>query len=93
VFLFPEGTRSPDGILKPFKPGAFLLAKKMKMPILPIAVSGTIKVLPKYSMNLRSGYRITVRVLDPIPFSEFSDLSVEDLAEKVRKLISANVEL
>ncbi len=92
VFIFPEGTRSPDGILKPFKPGAFLIAKKLGIPILPVAVSGTIKILPKYSMNMRSGYRIKVKVLDPIPVSEFSNLSVEDLAEKVRIIISNNVE-
>jgi 1-acyl-sn-glycerol-3-phosphate acyltransferase len=52
VFLFPEGTRSEDGNVKKFKPGAFILAHKLKIPILPIAISGTKKALPKPQMNI-----------------------------------------
>ena len=51
VFIFPEGTRSETGRLRPFKPGAFFLAKENKLPILPIVINGTREALPKYSLN------------------------------------------
>ena len=53
VMLFPEGTRSPDGRLLPFKPGAFDLAIAAGAPILPIAISGTRDCRPKGSNALR----------------------------------------
>ena len=40
IVMFPEGTRSADGIIKPFKSGAFIMAIQMKMPILPIIIEG-----------------------------------------------------
>lgn len=92
VFFFPEGTRSPDGKVKAFKPGAFMLAHKMKLPILPIAISGTNHALPKYSMNYQGNHNLYLKILKEIPYSEFSSLSVEDTAEMVRKIISDNVE-
>ncbi len=92
VFMFPEGTRSPDGRVKNFKPGAFMLAHKMKLPILPIAISGTSRALPKYSMNLQGLHDIHLKVLDEIPYSAYSSLSIVETARMVRKLIIENVE-
>ena len=87
VFFFPEGTRSFDGKVKAFKPGAFILAHKMKVPILPIAVSGTNKALPKYSMNFHGYQNIIIRVMDEIPYERFASLSVEETSEMVRQAI------
>ncbi len=87
VFMFPEGTRSPDGNVKPFKPGAFHLAKKTKKSILPIAVSGTTNALPKKSMNFHGFHKIQVTILDEIPYEEFADLTDEETAEMVRQRI------
>jgi 1-acyl-sn-glycerol-3-phosphate acyltransferase len=92
VYFFPEGTRSPDGKVKKFKPGAFILAHKLKLPILPVAIYGTHKALPKYSMNFHGTHTLYLDVLDEIPYSAFSDLSVEETAEMVRKTIIDNVE-
>jgi 1-acyl-sn-glycerol-3-phosphate acyltransferase len=91
VFIFPEGTRSPDGILKPFKAGAFILAKKLKLPILPIAVSGTKEALPKHSMNFHGRHHIYVKVLPEIAPESFENETVEELAERVRATISGHV--
>ena len=87
VFLFPEGTRSWDGQVKTFKPGAFHLAKKTKKPILPIAISGTTNALPKKSMNFHGFHKIRVTILDEILYEAFADLSDEETAELVRSRI------
>ena len=87
VFIFPEGTRSPDGNVKPFKPGAFHLAKKTRKAILPIAISGTTNALPKKSMNFHGFHKIRVTILDEIPYTEFADLTDEEAAEMVRQRI------
>lgn len=94
VYFFPEGSRSPDGHVKPFKPGAFILAHKMKTPILPVVLSGTNKALPKYSMNLHDTQKIIIRVLDEIPYDSYKDLSVEKTSDMVRnKIIKEQQEL
>lgn len=92
VFLFPEGTRSADGKVKPFKPGAFMLAHKLKMPILPIAISGTCNALPKHSMKYVGVHNLYLKILKEVPYSAFSSLSIEDTAEMVRKIIKDEVE-
>lgn len=92
VFMFPEGSRSKTGRLKEFKPGAFILAKEMELPILPIAIKGTTDALPKKSLTFQGSYDISIRVLDAIPFSAFKDLSVDDTAAMVRAVIAGHVE-
>ena len=83
IFIFPEGSRSPDGHLKPFKMGAFILAKKMKVPILPVVVEGTRHALPKYSINYHGTHRIRVRVLDEVPYESFAGASEEELSKRL----------
>ncbi len=87
VYFFPEGTRSMDGVVKPFKLGAFILAKQKKVPILPIVISGTNRALPKYSMNFHGIHRIIIQVFDEIPCESFADLTEERLAAQVRDFI------
>ena len=91
VFLFPEGTRSADGQVKPFKPGAFHLAQKTRRPILPIAISGTTHALPKKSMDFHGFHKIRGTVLDEIPYEEFAHLTVDETAELVRARIIEHV--
>ena len=67
IMMFPEGTRSPTGEMRPFKPGAFELALKTRTPILPIVISGTADALPKRGFVLRGRHPIRISVLDPIP--------------------------
>jgi 1-acyl-sn-glycerol-3-phosphate acyltransferase len=53
VILFAEGTRTRDGKLLPFKRGAFTLAAKSGVPIVPITINGSFKILPKASLDIR----------------------------------------
>lgn len=91
LFFFPEGTRSRTGELKPFKPGAFILAHQMKVPILPIAINGTKEALPKASLNFHGRHPIRIEVLDEIPYETFAHLSIEQTGEMVRTSIAAHV--
>ena len=92
VFFFPEGTRSKTGQLKPFKPGAFILAHQMKLPILAVAISGTQKALPKHSLNFHGRHAIRIEVLEEIPYASFAQLSVEQTAAMVRQRIADHVD-
>ena len=91
VLVFPEGTRSTRPELRPFKPGAFHLAHKMKCPILAVAINGTRKALPKYSLNFHGRQELSIEVLGEIPYADFETLSVEATADLVRGRIAAHV--
>ena len=88
VLIFPEGTRYPGGHLGPFREGAFRMALDNKVDIVPIVLDGTAKALPKKGAILKGFARIDVRVLEPIPFSLFADMSPRELKIHVRDLMS-----
>lgn len=54
ILIFPEGTRSPDGNLQPFKRGSLLLAFRSNVPIVPIAISGSYKIMPRGGFAINS---------------------------------------
>ena len=88
VLLFPEGTRSRDGRLGPFKKGGFHLAVGAGVPIVPVAISGARESMPRGSLLLRPGHvRITVGV--PIPTTGLTEQDHQQLLEKVRGIIAA----
>jgi 1-acyl-sn-glycerol-3-phosphate acyltransferase len=71
ILMFPEGTRSPDGVIKVFKDGAFRLAITKKCPVIPVLLSGTANTLPKHGVVLDARADCEVRVLDPVDPSAF----------------------
>ena len=93
VMMFPEGTRSPDGTLREFKPGAFELAVRTGCPVLPIVIDGTAAALPRRGFLIRGKHMIQVRVLEPIspPWPPGTDArALRDLAhERIRREILA----
>jgi 1-acyl-sn-glycerol-3-phosphate acyltransferase len=86
IMMFPEGTRSKNGALQPFKTGAFELALRNQLPLLPIVLAGTSDALPKRGFVLRGRHPITIEVLDPIEPESFRDLDAKALAEKTRQI-------
>ncbi len=87
VMIFPEGTRSRDGELLPFKDGAFRLALESGVPILPIVVAGTRGCMAKGTFRFQRS-RARVKVLPPI---ETTGLTLNDIAalrDKTRTIIS-----
>ena len=85
VVMFPEGTRSPDGKLKPFKHGAFTLALDTGVPVVPVVIHGGHEVLAKHGHRFKSKAVLNVEVLDPIPPTGFE--SANAYSEAVRERI------
>ncbi len=71
--LFPEGTRSPDGQLKPAKGGIGFLIAKAGVPVVPIYVGGTFEAFPKGAKHIKRG-KVCVYYGRPISFAEISGL-------------------
>jgi len=88
IMMFPEGTRSPTGRMRDFKPGAFELALSTRSPIQPILVEGTHHALPKRGFVLQGRHPIRITVLDPIPPESFAGLPAKELTEQVRGLMA-----
>jgi 1-acyl-sn-glycerol-3-phosphate acyltransferase len=86
MVVFPEGTRSPDGHLLPFKKGPFHMAMETGAPVVPVTVQHTETLLPKNSFRLRPG-TATVVFHSPIAPAQFS--SRDELMEHVRESISS----
>jgi 1-acyl-sn-glycerol-3-phosphate acyltransferase len=84
--IFPEGTRSLDGRIGPFRRGGFFLALQSGAPIVPVTIRGTGALMPKKQWYARRG---TVRVVfhDPIPMTGFAADTMPALMEKVKAVI------
>ncbi|ADO71557.1 lysophospholipid acyltransferase family protein [Stigmatella aurantiaca] len=88
IFLYPEGTRSPDGRILPFKKGPFALALEARVPICPVTVEGTARIMPKNSWNITPG-PVHVKIGKPIDTTGFADNDRAGLARAVRDVIIA----
>ncbi|MEW6440252.1 MAG: lysophospholipid acyltransferase family protein [bacterium] len=86
LLFFAEGTRSSDGKVGRFKKGGFWTAREVRWPILPVAVHGSGRLLPKGSLDFHPG-TIEIEVLDPIPAEQVQSMAVDELTERVRRLI------
>lgn len=86
VIIFPEGSRSSDDRLNPFKPGGFYLALLAKRPIVPVAIYGTHQVLPKGSIRVKPGH-VIVRISRPISTDRFERKTKHLLMAEVRSVI------
>jgi 1-acyl-sn-glycerol-3-phosphate acyltransferase len=84
MLVFPEGTRSSDGKLLPFKPGPFHLAMNAGVPVIPITIVGSREAWPKGKMRLRAG-EIVVHFHEPIDPRGFARKG--ELLEAVRAAI------
>jgi len=91
VVVFPEGSRSPDGLIQPFKKGGFTLAIKSKVPIVPVAISGSRDIMPKDRLTAAPG-AIRILVDHPIETVHLSSKDRGALMKKVREIITKNFE-
>ncbi len=91
LFVFPEGSRTPDGQLKDFLSGAAFLAIRAQVPVVPIALTGVYNLLP---MHTRHFYPcpMTMTIGQPIPTAGLTMRQADDLTAKVRAAIASMLE-
>ena len=86
VMIFPEGTRSEDGDVKPFKKGGFVMAVDTGTPIVPIILRGTRSIMAKGSWRINPG-NVTLAIEKPIDTTGYTRDTKEDLIKTVRTVI------
>ena len=84
--IFPEGTRSKDGELRNFKDGAFHIALKSEIGILPIVLDNTNKAIFKEGL-LQGHVNMHLKILPEIPYSDIQHLSPKEIGAIVHDLI------
>ncbi len=87
VLIFPEGTRSADGRLLPFKKGGFYIAIRSGTDIVPLCIKGTHKIAPKGSWTMKKG-RYQFIIGEPISVKAYGKKKVNELMEHVRNRIA-----
>lgn len=88
VLFYPEGTRSEDGVLRPFRKGAAVFAIQAQMPIVPMGIAGTRDILRKKSLAIHRGCSAALVIGDPIPTE---GLNIEDrntLTERTSRAVA-----
>lgn len=88
ILFFPEGTRSPDGRLLPFKKGAFRTAIEQQIPLLPITLVGTRDILPARSLRLFPG-KVRMVIHPPIETAGMTVEQTEELLQRTRAVVSS----
>jgi 1-acyl-sn-glycerol-3-phosphate acyltransferase len=86
LLIFPEGGRTPDGEIKPFLPGAFFLAIKAQVDIVPVALVGTYELLPMNTYHIKSR-PLEMRVGEPIPTAGLTMKELPALSQRVQKAL------
>ncbi|HXK61104.1 MAG TPA: lysophospholipid acyltransferase family protein [Acidobacteriota bacterium] len=86
IVVFPEGMRTWGETVGPFKRGSFLLAKKTGVPIVPVTLIGSHRLLPRGSAMIQPG-KIEVKIHAPIEYEQYKDLDLQTLAESVHQTV------
>ena len=87
VLIFPEGTRSADGRLHPFKTGAVMLSIKAGVPVIPIGFNGTYSILPKGKLLANCG-EIVIRIGSPISTESYKPADKQKLANHLHDRVA-----
>jgi 1-acyl-sn-glycerol-3-phosphate acyltransferase len=88
LVIFPEGGRTPDGEIKPFMPGAFFLAIRAQVDIVPVALVGTFELLPMNTYHIKC-QPLEMRVGEPIPTAGLTLRDMEKVSARVHDAIEA----
>jgi len=91
LWIWPEGTRSRDGRLQPFKKGFVHAALATGLPIVPIVVHNAAKIFPRGKLKFNPG-PLDIEVLDSIPTDDWTLESIDDHVERVRDIVASTLE-
>lgn len=87
LVIFPEGSRTHDGHMIPFKRGAFMLASEFRLPVVPITIDGAFRVMPRDTYNVTPG-TITLTIHKPIEPGE-NGFNTRELMKRCRDDIAS----
>jgi len=90
IVIFPEGTRSADGSVGPFRAGGLRLAIKAGVPIVPVTISGSKNIMPKGSSLIKYAV-VDVVVASPLVPGELAGMDTTQITEKVKNIIVSNL--
>jgi 1-acyl-sn-glycerol-3-phosphate acyltransferase len=93
ILLFPEGTRSRTNTMRPFKEGAFLLAKRTGSSIIPIVLAGSENTFPRGRPIPMGKARIRIRVLDEVPAGTVERMELKELMAMIRHRMEEELQL
>lgn len=92
IVIFPEGTRSADGMIGPFKKGGHLMAMRAKAPMVPVTLIGSGNIIRKGSGAIRPG-PIRIIIGKPVEYEEIAAKKEESVLEAIRETICENYRL
>jgi 1-acyl-sn-glycerol-3-phosphate acyltransferase len=87
LVVFPEGTRSPDERVRPFKRGTFVLAAKSGVPVVPLSLVGVKRVVPGGFLRIQAG-TVELRIHPALPTAGRAAGDAAALADEVRRIVS-----
>lgn len=90
LMIYPEGTRPRDGVMLPFKKGAFSIARNVGAPVVPTAIIGSRAVWKPKTKLIRSG-QVTVKIMPPISTEGLMIYELERLKNRVHAMIAEEV--
>jgi 1-acyl-sn-glycerol-3-phosphate acyltransferase len=88
--IFPEGTRSRDGQIQPFRRGAFFLAVDSQAPVIPISISGSYELMPKGNLSIKKG-RIKVVFHPEVSVQGMRKDDIPEFMKKMRECIVSSL--
>jgi 1-acyl-sn-glycerol-3-phosphate acyltransferase len=88
IIVYPEGTRSPDGRMRPFKKGGFYMALEAGVAIAPVTIDGTHRIMPKGPIRVVPG-TVRVRVHSPVDVTDYTSADIDDLIRRVQDIVAS----
>jgi 1-acyl-sn-glycerol-3-phosphate acyltransferase len=88
--IYPEGTRSPDGRLRPLKKGAFIMAVEAGVPIVPVSIAGAQKIMQKGDWKISAG-DVTVRFGPAVDGADYTAENRDELRDRIESLIATGL--
>ncbi len=86
VMIFPEGTRSWDGRIQPFKKGGFVLAIKSRVPVIPLVIHGARAIMPRGRKKVRPG-AVEIEILPPVETTDYTIKDKDALMNDIREIM------
>lgn len=90
MVIFPEGTRSRGAVMGKFKKGSLRVAEKIRVPIIPVVINGTYKLMEANNNKIKSAH-VEVKILRPVYYENLSEIERVNINDYIREMIKENM--